>query len=974
VNLSGKWLAPAAGAALVVVGALGAWLPAAYVVQLVSTAAWLAGMMILARAAWPWLDQPVPRLVRRKGAGDDETVAPGGWTWQQLVRESAGPVLLLGALVLLYHPLLAGHMPWQADHTVHQWKAWLLSEKLLPSGRLTGWTHQSGTGYPAEVLYPPLGDLWMTTVRYVTFRALSWEATYALGFFGVLAFCTGAFYYLGRRLFGPLAGLAAALFVLTDMGGFREGGYIFTVRYGVWPLQLGITLGFVALLKFHDLLSTRGWRHLVRCGLAMGAALLAHPVTLIFFLVALPLYVLLRWLRSGPKTEPMLGKGIAGVAIGLGLAAFWLGPFFGKASGFSAHVTNQWKSIADIADGIIAANLWRNAWSWPLILGGLGGAVALRERRPMASYLFALAALFLVAGSLTTYNELGVANWIASARFVQFQRFVIFVKLISFLLAGYLLQRVLGSIPQGAEDALPGDAAVREAATGTEAGSKPSVWRRAGMIATVCMLAAPFVLPVTWKLAETRVLPVGQLTSVREKGPFLRDFRALLAQVCQARKEKGAGFFRLGYLSAFNDHEMANGATYCDVPEVKLSFIPSETFKYRAYLSPAAVPRSKEDFRALNVRFLLANATRPAPSWARQVARRGRLALYEVPDYRPERYTVLRRTGGVGDAPRFERVDPSTLGLRTRFADEKISITAKNVPPDHFLVLHVAHFANWQARRGSTDLTIRAYDGLAPKVRGLMMVPLRSGVTVFAYKSLWADHLSRVVTVVTLLLLIFIVVARRRPGLVEPVVGRLAPWVKRLRRPARWAALGAVGLAVLLLAAKGFGVIPHRAGPRSLTHEISDAQVSVRLRNGRVKRCTTFQMGRWICGKGRRWVGPVAEEWNLLNRFGLWAHPHENGTLIISYPHQRLGRSLEIHYGVLQSGGVGAPVNLDVFVGDKRVGQVRWPRTRGRAGWAGRPLTIDTRALKGSRATVRFEVSTTHIGGRHFAFDARLLP
>lgn len=968
-----NWLPPVVGAALVVVGSLLAWLPRSYVAQVLGTAAWLAGLALLGRAAWPWLDQPLPRLLRRKGSGDDEAVAPPGWTWQRLVRESAGPFVLLLLLVLLYHPLLAGHMPWQADHTVHQWKAWILSEKLLPSGRLSGWIHHSGTGYPAEVLYPPLGDLWMAVVRHATFKALSWETTYALGFFGVLAFCTGAFYHLGRRLFGPVAGLAAALFVLTDMGGFREGGYIFTVRYGVWPLQLGITLGFVALLKFHDLLRTRGWRHLLRFGLAVGAALLAHPVTLIFFLVALPLYALLQWLRSSPGSASRLGKGLAGVALGCGLAAFWLVPFFSKASGFSAHVTNQWKSIAEIAEGVIAANLWRNAWSWPLILGGLGGAVALRERRPMASYLFALSAVFLVAGSLTTYNELGVANWIASARFVQFQRFVIFVKLAWFLLAGYLLQRVLGGIPPTADDAKPSDAWANAFRGGDDA--RPgSVWRRAVLVATVCLVASPFVLPLTWKLAETRVLPVGQLTSVREKGPFLRDFRALLGRVCRAQKEKGAGFFRLGYLSAFNDHEMAGGATYCDVPEVKLSFIPSATFKYRAYLSPSAVPRSKEDYRALNVRFLMVNGTRPAPSWARQVARRGRLALYEVPDYRPERYTVLRLTVADSGGPRYERVDPATLGLKVRFSDEKITVRAPKVEPGLFLVLHTAHFVNWRVRRGGADLKIRAYDRLAPKVKGLMMVPLQSGVTVFTYESGWVDHVSRLVSVITVLLVIFITVARRRPRLAEPVVARLSPWVKRLRRPARWAVLGVAVLGAAWLLAKASGVVPRQPGPRSLTHELSDAHVAVRLKGGGLKRCTTYQMGRWICGKGRRWVGPVAEEWNLLNRFGLWAHPDERGTVVISYPGQKLGRSLEIHYGVLQSGGVGAPVTLDVFVGDKAVGQVRWPRTRGRPGWAGRPLTIDTSAYKGRRLTVRFEVSTSHIGGRHFVFDARILP
>lgn len=968
-----KWLPPAVGAALVVLGSLLAWLPRSYVAQVLGTAAWLAGMVLLWRAAWPWLDQPLPRLLRRAGSGDDLAMAPLGWTWQRLAREGAGPLVLVLLLLLLYHPLLAGHMPWQADHTVHQWKAWLLSEKLLPTGRLSGWTHHSGTGYPAEVLYPPLGDLWMAVVRHATFKALSWEATYALGFFGVLAFCTGAFYHLGRRLFGPVAGLAAALLVLTDMGGFREGGYIFTVRYGVWPLQLGITLGFVALLKFHDLLRARGWRHLIRCAVAVGAALLAHPVTLIFFLVALPLYALLQWLRSGPGSDPKLGKGLAGVALGVGLAAFWLLPFFGKASGFSAHVTNQWKSIVDIAEGVIAANLWRNAWPWPLILGGLGGAVALRERRPMASYLFALSAVLLVAGSLTTYNELGLANWIASARFVQFQRFVIFVKLAWFLLAGYLVQRVLFGIPPTADDARPSDARASEASRGGDA-PRGSVWRRAALLTTVCLLAAPFVLPLTWKVAETRVLPVGQITTVREKGSFLRDFRGLLAQVCRARMEKGAGFFRLGYLSSFNDHEMAAGATYCDVPEVKLSFIPSETFKYRAYLSPAAVPRSKEDYRALNVRFLMVNGTRPAPSWARQVARRGRLALYEVPDYRPERYTVIRRVAADGGGARYERVDSASFGLKVRFSDERITVRAPKVAPDHFLVLHTAHFANWRAHRGGAEVKIRAYDRLAPKVKGLMMVPLQSGVTVFTYESLWVDHLSRLVSVVTLLLLIFIVVARRRPTLAEPVVARLSPWVKRLRRPARWAAVGVLVVGAVWLLAKAVGVVPRPPGPRSLTHELSDAHVAVRLRGGGLKRCTTYQMGRWICGKGRRWVGPVAEEWNLLNRFGLWAHPDERGTVVISYPGQKLGTALEIHYGVLQSGGVGAPVTLDVFLGNEAVGQVRWPRSRGRPGWAGRPLTIDTRAHKGQRRTVRFEVSTSHIGGRHFVFDARILP
>ncbi|MFH2007552.1 MAG: hypothetical protein ABI333_13285 [bacterium] len=960
---------PLGGFAAVLAGALLAVTPRSYVVQVLGTALWLVGCTLLARWLWPLLDTPV-RIPWRSRS---DLLDPPPWTWQQLLGEAAGPVIILGVLAVLYWPLLGGQMPWQADHTVHQWKAWLLSERLLPSGRLMGWTHQSGTGYPAEVLYPPLGDLWLAVVRYGTLKQLSWEATYALGFFGVLAFCTLTFYHLGRRFFGPVAGLAAAFFVLTDLGGFREGGFIFTVQYGVWPLHLGITLAFLALLKFHDLLRTPGWQHLLRCGLAVAAALLAHPVTLIFFLVALPLYWLLAWLRRAPGQERVLGRALAGVALGCALAAFWLLPFFAKAADFSAHVTNQWKSISDIAGGVISGQLWRNAWSWPLVLGALGGVVALRERRALGGYLFALSGVLLLAGSLTAYNELRLANWIASARFVQFQRFVIFVKLSWFLLAGFLLQRVLVGLPPTADDAGPRDAPWPrpESGGGAAAGGRLAL-RRAGLLVTACLVIAPFVLPLSWRLVEDRILPVGQLTTVRGKGPFLRDFRALLAEVCKASRQPGAKFFRLGYVTSFNDHELANGATYCGVPEAKLSFIPSETFKYRAHLSPAAVPSSREDYRALNVRFLLVNGSRPAPSWARQLRRRGRLALYEIPDYQPERYTVLRRVSE--GTPRFERVPSEQLGLGVTFSDEEIRVRARDVPPDHYLVLHVAHFANWRAYRGDTPLHIRPYNELAPKVKGLMMVPLRSGVTVFRYETLWVDWLGRLLSLLAVVLVIFIVVARRRTGLAQWVGGRLEPWVNRLAGAARWSLLAGGVLAVLFVLAKATGVIEPKAGPRSLTHEISDARVAVRLRNGKVRECSTFQLGRWICGKGRRWVGPVAEEWNLLNRFGLWAHPDEAGTLMITFPKRLLGKALEIDYGVLQSGGAGAPVTLDVFLGSEKVGQVSWPRRSGRAGWAPRPLRIDTGARRGRRVTVRFEVHTTHIGGRHFAFDARILP
>ena len=256
-----------------------------------------------------------------------------------------------------------------------------------------------------------------------------------------------------------------------------------------------------------------------------------------------------------------------------------------------------------------------------------------------------------------------------------------------------------------------------------------------------------------------------------------------------------------------------------------------------------------------------------------------------------------------------------------------------------------------------------------------MMIPLSSGVTVFRFERLAVDILGWLITLLTLGVMILIVVSRRRAALGEAVRGRLAPWVARLRRPLRWTVAGVAALAALLLLLKAAGVLSEKARPRSLTHEISDARVHLRLYKGGVKRCTAFHFGRWICGPGRRWVGPVAEEWNLLNRFGLWAHPDETGVLVVTFPERRLGSALAIDYGILKEGGVGVPVTLEVYINGKPVGRTAWPRgKKGPSGWASRPLTIDTKAFKGKRATLRFEISAPHIGGRHFAFDPRIIP
>jgi hypothetical protein len=48
---------------------------------------------------------------------------------------------------------------------------------------------------------------------------------------------------------GPLPGTIAALLVLADAGAYREGGWIYTVTYGVWPQALATSLAWLAFAE-----------------------------------------------------------------------------------------------------------------------------------------------------------------------------------------------------------------------------------------------------------------------------------------------------------------------------------------------------------------------------------------------------------------------------------------------------------------------------------------------------------------------------------------------------------------------------------------------------------------------------------------------------------------------------------------------------------------------------------------------------
>ncbi|MCA9718596.1 MAG: hypothetical protein KC468_28250, partial [Myxococcales bacterium] len=279
-----------------------------------------------------------------------------------LVRWLPALAVTACGLALLW-PVPLGRMPLSADHTVHLTRAWLIGQMLAERWQLSGWSELWFFGFPAGELYPPLGDLAVVLVHALGLGLIPWERCYAWVFTLVFLLQGWSLLRAGRALgLGPWPGLVAALLALVDLGAYREGGWVYTVFYGVWPQALAtslVTLTIAELLlasratgDLQDLLqgtsrteSDRAGaeldararrRHLAGAGVCAGLALLAHPMSMLVLVGGGLAYALVLGLspprretprdRRHPRLVRALLHAALGLGLGLGLAAWWLLP------------------------------------------------------------------------------------------------------------------------------------------------------------------------------------------------------------------------------------------------------------------------------------------------------------------------------------------------------------------------------------------------------------------------------------------------------------------------------------------------------------------------------------------------------------------------------------------------------------------------------------------------------------------------
>ena len=746
-----------------------------------------------------------------------------------------------------------------------------------------------------------------------------------MAFIGVFAVCGLSVYHFGKTYFGRSAGFLAALFYLLDRGQYREGGWNYTVWWGVWPQILSTAFTLLSLSTLQRVLTRGRARDYGICALCCGFAILSHPVAVIYFGLAVPIYLIARVLGTEDPAGRIVVRTMAALGLGALLAAFWLLPFMAKGA-WMAKYGELLKSLPSMASGLWEGTLFDNLTPPLVWLGVLGGAVAAWRRNFAGIFLLAFAAVVLFLSSSTAFQKLELINISPAFGQVQFQRLSIPGKVCIFLLAGFALQVAFARLSKGSDAA-----AVRFS------------WRRYALVALLLLTVSPFVEPVMRQWGKTYGGNLGR-PKTRKDFSYWDDYQKFLAwskELGKTEKEH----FRIAYVRPYNDHFFAAAPIYNGLLAYKVGFTPCTNFIHKPDTADPSL------YRHLSVKYVVAIG-RPGGPNLKLEKRFGPIQVYRNLAYSPQRYTLK----GPG------RVEVET------FDRERVRLKISGASSESQLILHRAIYPNWRAEHDGEPLEISAAALGTHKI--FLSVPAQNGTIEFRYAWPAVNILGSLLSWLAIGILLSMVVCRFRPAVAQRLRERLMPMAIRAERHGLLVGLGLLLVPVLLLLVKPGHA--EKVDPNSLLARLDQVKVEM-LRGSQVTDCPR-KRDRFQCSnKSWNYVGPASYRIDAQFRRCLWAHPVEGSKLRLRLPKAKIGRAISGHHGLLddavRSFSNGSPVSLEVAIDGKLVKTFVRPN---RKGWA--HFRLDTADWAGKTAEVSFTVHSARAGGRHYCFEASIEP
>lgn len=626
------------------------------------------------------------------------------------------PLIALMLAAAFVHWELLEHLPRTGDHHCHFFKGWLLAEHLIPSGRLTGWSHMAFAGYPAGFYYPIGGDLYLLAIRVLTLGWVPWEMVFKLSLFALMVASPAMVYVLARRCMEPAFALVAGVFALGEVGGFRQGGSIHTLYWGVWPFALSIIVAYLTLLVFERALDKGGLGRpgpLLLAAAVLTLSLLAHPMAVVYLVVALPvLFLCVLWFgKERRRFKLLLLNALLIGGISSLLAAFWLVPYLIESPQMSIEIGTKWFDLESLAKQIRENNVVKNLHPIAYGAGFVGLLFGLFSRKVWPTF-WALSSLGVVAAALV--------GGVYFDHMIQYERLAAYLKGGWYLLAAYgfaqcfrLAAQVALSFHAGLEPVRP--------------------WQIS--VFTYAVSAGFVVLVVShdWNKQFGRIPafhPMGEDLEgdIEEAGGWLaKQPRLSLDRVLiQAGTICTSGNLRRRACRRVNDnHVFESFPVYSGLPKVRFGFQPAEGFEklplprnlgfaratIKEYLSDPVV---FENFGIRWVVSLVDFLNRPD---LELVERFGSVRVYEVRS-RPEPVKLIGE--GAVDLVAFE--------------DERIVVDVLGAQPGAVVQLAVAHHPYWHAELDGEPVEIETRPVIKKLKRELLMaVPAKKGRIVLTF-------------------------------------------------------------------------------------------------------------------------------------------------------------------------------------------------------------------------------------------------
>lgn len=667
-------------------------------------------------------------------------------------------VTALGGFLLWPVPL--GLMPLSADHTVHLTRAWMWSEALA-RGRLHDWSEIWFFGTPVGELYPVLGDLLVIAFRVMSAAQLSWPQAYALAFSLVFIAPAWAMLRAGACLgLGRTPGLMAAALILLDVGAYREGGWIYTVDYGVWPQSLATAASWWGFAELGHACRATSWferrPRIAAAALAQALALLAHPMALLTLVIGGPLVVVAMGRPWQQRWRDSASTGLWVVLLALGASAWWLGPML-EHRAWMASYGWLWIPLRSMLQGVA-----HGAWSQAMPPGvgyaiSLGLLLAAVRGSPLArAYALVALALWVLAARDLAWT-LRLDRISEGFTHLQYQRFITAAKPGLFLLAG-LPVAWLVEIGQ------------------RQAGRWRALWfAMAGLGATVLIVQAG--------LAMSRSPTGGKVQLERLPGnPALDADYARLTAWLEERWRAREALWRITFHAARNQHWFMDAPVLAaGVPVFKQGFTPGDNFVHKPESGhPRVLDRAA-------VRYVIASRVQPQQE---PVARFGAFAVYERASWSPIAWlegpgTLEILAGQEGRSPvrvRARGTGPSTrltFGI-AGYPRWHLRGPGGEVPWVEAPVLGHGPTASPQERRSGTlrGGKARGDDGREPT---LIQAPIRDGEYALHYVAWTSSDIAALVW--SLLSLTVIGVFMRAPKRRDPAFQRLDRCFRSITHP-----------------------------------------------------------------------------------------------------------------------------------------------------------------------------------------------